>query len=69
MELTTITSVLSIVATEDLRLEQLNVKTAFLYGDLEDIYMLQSQGYIMPEKEQLVCNLKKSLYGLKQAPR
>ena len=31
--------------------------------------MLQPQGYIMPEKEQLVCKLKKSLCGLKQAPR
>ena len=31
--------------------------------------MLQPHGYIMPEKEQLVCKLKKSLYGLKHAPR
>jgi len=62
--------VLSIVAAKDLHLEQLDVKTVFLYGDLEgDIYMLQSYEYIMPEKEQLNCNLKKSLYVLKQAPR
>jgi len=38
-ELTTISS-LSIVATEDLHLEQLNVKTAFLHGGLEDIYIV-----------------------------
>ena len=38
---TTIRSVLSIVATENLHLEELDVKTAFLHGDLEeDIYML-----------------------------
>jgi len=47
--------VFDIVATKDLHLEQLDVKTAFLPGDLEDLYMLQPQGYIMPGKEQLVC--------------
>ena len=39
VKLTTISS-LSIVATEDLHLEQLNVKTAFLHGGLEDIYIV-----------------------------
>ena len=67
MKLTTIRSVLSILAAEDLHLEQLDVKTAFLHDDLkEEIYM---KGYIMPEKEQLVYKLKKSLYGLKQSSR
>ena len=61
---------LSIVTMENLHLEQLDVKSAFLHGDLEeDIYMLQLQGYIMPGKEQMICKLKKSLYALKQAPR
>jgi hypothetical protein len=49
---------------------QLDIKTAFLYGDLEDeIYMQQPEGYKIPGSEHLVCKLKKSLYGLKQAPR
>ena len=70
VKLTTIKSMLSIVAVKDLHPEQLDVNTVFLHGDLEeDIYMLQPQGYIMPGKEQFVCKLKKSLYGLKQAPR
>ena len=69
MKLTTIRSVMSIVAAEDLYLEQLDVKTVFFHNDLEDIYMMQPHGYIMPEKEQLVFKLKKSLYGLKQALR
>ncbi|GJR82618.1 retrovirus-related pol polyprotein from transposon TNT 1-94 [Tanacetum coccineum] len=63
--------ILSIIAAEDLHLEQLDVKTTFLHGDLdEDIYMTQPEGFQLAEKEEnLVCKLKKSLYGLKQAPR
>jgi len=69
VKLTTISSVLSILTTEDLHLQQLDINTAFLHGDLEDIYMIQSHDYIMPKKKQLVCKFKKSLYDLKQAPR
>ncbi|KAL9263533.1 Retrovirus-related Pol polyprotein from transposon TNT 1-94-like protein [Drosera capensis] len=68
--MTTIRLVLSIVTAEDLHLEQLDVKTTFLHGDLvEDIYMVQPDGYQIVGKENLVCKLTKSLYGLKQAPR
>ena len=65
-----IRTLLSIVAMHDLELEQLDVKTAFLHGELEeDIYMEQPEGFVIPGKEKLVCKLKKSLYGLKQSPR
>lgn len=65
-----IRTILSLVAVEDLHLEQLDVKTTFLHGDLEEeIYMQQPEGYEVKGKEKLVCRLKKSLYGLKQAPR
>lgn len=61
---------LNIIAMHDYVLEQLDVKTAFLHGELEeDIYMDQSEGYVIPGKEDLVCRIKKSLYGLKQSPR
>ena len=70
VRLTTVRIVLAMCATFDLHLEQLDVKTAFLHGELEEeIYMLQPEGFAETGKENLVCRLNKSLYGLKQAPR
>ena len=67
---TSIRVLLAFVTLFDLELEQLDVKTAFLHGELEEkIYMRQLEGFAVPGKEQLVCKLKNSLYGLKQAPR
>ena len=61
---------MAIVAHYDLELHQIDVKTAFLNGDLEEeVYMDQPEGFITPGKENLVCKLKKSIYGLKQASR
>ncbi|GJQ96748.1 retrovirus-related pol polyprotein from transposon TNT 1-94 [Tanacetum coccineum] len=61
VKMTTIRLVLSIVASEDLHLEKLDVKTAFLHGDLyEDIYMTQPEGFQSAGKEEnLMCKLKK----------
>jgi hypothetical protein len=59
-----------LVAHYDIVLEQIDVKTTFLYGYLEEqIYMEQPEGFSQPGQEHLVCKLKKSLYGLKQFPR
>ena len=70
MKMTSIQTVLSITATMDLEVEQLDVKIAFLHGDLEEeIYMHQPEGFVEKGKENLVCRLRKSLYGLKKAPR
>ncbi|KZV46385.1 hypothetical protein F511_16024 [Dorcoceras hygrometricum] len=70
VQLNTFRVVLALCAVFDLHLEQLDVKTVFLHGDLEEeIYMLQPEGFAEIGKENLVCRLKKSLYGLKQTPR
>lgn len=51
---------LTLVANNDLELEQLDVKTAFLHGDLKKtIYIDQLEGYIKPGNEHKVCLLKK----------
>ncbi|POM64988.1 putative transposable element [Phytophthora palmivora] len=61
---------LTIAALLDLEIHQMDVKTAFLNGFLEEeIYMAQPEGFTTPGQEDLVCKLIKSLYGLKQAPR
>jgi hypothetical protein len=68
--LTTIRVLLSLATSHGLRVHQMDVKTAFLNGELEDeIYMTQSDGFVVKGQEDKVCKLVKSLYGLKQAPK
>ncbi|KAK0592765.1 hypothetical protein LWI29_024958 [Acer saccharum] len=58
VRLTTVRVVLAMSAVFDLHLEQLDVKTAFLHGELEEeIYMLQPEGFVKEGKENLVCRL------------
>ena len=62
--------IIAIAALCNLEIHQMDVKTAFLNGDLdEEIYMEQPEGFIAPGQEKKVCKLVKSLYGLKQAPK
>ena len=62
--------VLAIAALKDLDLMQIDIKTAFLNGDLtEEIFMEQPEGFVVAGKEDWLCRLVKRIYGLKQAAR
>ncbi|MCO5604893.1 hypothetical protein L7F22_059067 [Adiantum nelumboides] len=74
VKMTTLRLVLGIVATKDLELIQMDMKTAFLHEDFaEDVYMKQSEGFacesLKLSRVELVCRLRKALYGLKQGSR
>jgi hypothetical protein len=63
-------TILSLSAARNLDMTQLDVKTAFLYGEIsEEIYLNQPEGFVTPGKEREVCKLNKCIYGLKQASR
>ena len=66
MRINSIRMELAIAALRNLEVHQMDVKTAFLNGDLdEEIYMEQPKRFISPGQEKKVCKLVKSLYGLK----
>ncbi|WVZ67986.1 hypothetical protein U9M48_016985 [Paspalum notatum var. saurae] len=68
--MTTIRVSLSLAVSYGLIIHQMDVKTAFLNGELqEEIYMEQPDGFVVKGQESKVCKLLKSLYGLKQAPK
>ncbi|GKD18677.1 zinc finger, CCHC-type containing protein, partial [Tanacetum coccineum] len=68
--ITTIRLLLALAAIHNLVIHQIDLKTSFLNGDLdEEVYMKQPEGFVMPGNEHKVCKLVKSLYGLKQAPK
>ena len=61
---------LSIATHYDYEIWQMDVKTAFLNGNLDEkIYMMQPEGFIAKNQKHMVCKLKRSIYGLKQASR
>jgi hypothetical protein len=69
-KMSTVRILISCAANFGWPLHQLDVKNAFLHGDLqEEVYMEMPPGFVRPETKGKVCRLKKSLYGLKQSPR
>ena len=62
--------ILAIAAYFDYEIWQMDVKTAFLNGNLtEDVYMMQPEGFVDPTNAGKICKLQKYIYGLKQASR
>ena len=68
--ITSIRMLIALATVYGLEIHQMDVKTAFLNGELqEEIYIEQPEGFVVYGKEKKVCKLIKSLYGLKQAPK
>ena len=67
MALTTIGVTLALAASHGFLVHQMEVKTAFLNGELDDkIYMIQPDGFVLEGQERKLCKLWRYLYGLKQ---
>jgi hypothetical protein len=61
---------LSYACSKNVKVYQMDVKSSFLNGELEEeVYIEQPEGFQLSEITDYVCKLKKALYGLKQAPR
>jgi hypothetical protein len=70
VKFTSICCILALAAVENMEIHQMDMKTTFFNGELEEeIYMEQPQGFVHQGGEHLVCKLHKSLYGLKQSLR
>jgi len=68
--LDTVRLLITLAAHHNWKIYQLDVKSAFLSGILEEeVYVQQPKGFIMEGEESKVYRLKNALYGLKQAPR
>lgn len=66
----TVRLIIALAASCGWEIYHLDVKTAFLNGELkEGVYVTQPEGFIIEESESKVYKLNKALYGLKQAPR
>ncbi len=70
VNITSIKMLMALAAANDFDVHQMDVKTAFLNGYLQEtIYMEQPQGFIQLGTHHKACKLHKTLYGLKQSPR
>lgn len=60
---------MAIATSKGWKVHQMDVKTVFLNGEIEEVYIEQLKGFYTHDRKSHVCKLKKALYGLKQAPR
>ena len=68
-KMTTVRTILAIAASQSWRLHQMDVKNAFLHGDLQEEIYIKLPSSMTTSSPHDVCKLKRSLYMLKQAPR
>jgi hypothetical protein len=66
---TSIRSIIAITVEMGWSIHQMDVKTAFLNGFIDEVYIEKPEGFEVSDRETHVCLLRKALYGLKQAPR
>ena len=66
---TSIRAIMALASMMKWDLHQMYVKTTFLNGVIEEVYIEQPKGFEVEDRWTHVCKLKKALYGLKQAPR
>jgi hypothetical protein len=67
---TSIRTIIALAASMGWKLHQMDVKTIFLNGDIEEeVYIEKPEGFVIHDEKSHVCRLKKSLYGLKKTPR
>ena len=62
-------TLIAYAAHKEFKVYHMDVKSTYLNGILdEEVYIEQPEGFVDPDKKDMVCKLKKALYGLKQAP-
>ena len=62
--------ILAYACSKIIKVYQIEVKPSFINGELEEeFYIEQPEGFVLLEKEDYVCRMKRALYGLKEAPR
>jgi hypothetical protein len=67
---TSIQAIISLASVLGWKLHQMDVKTTFLNGKIEqEVFVEQPDGFVLHNKGTHVCKLRKALYGLKQAPK
>jgi hypothetical protein len=67
---TSIQTIIVLAPFRGWKLHQMDVKKTFLNGKIEhEVFVEQTDGFVLHKKDTHVCNLRKALYGLKQAPR